>query len=104
MLITQDPWSVANLDWAQAISEQLGPRRTRLFMSACCREFFKGEVPPSAAAELEVFDRFADTGKSKTLVREAKTRVSMIPRQGTNVGPGKFARSLANLQFAAIDV
>ena len=99
MTVPAAPWSVADTGWATLICDRLGPRRSRLFLSACCRGYCPNPLPPEAADAFEVFDRFADTGKSKVAVREARERVGRIPRTYQYGGPVKFARKISNMQF-----
>jgi hypothetical protein len=99
MHITSGPWNVQDTAWAQAIADLIGERLSRLFISACARSFWKKSLPPEAAEAFEVLDRFADTGKSKVLVREAKERVGTLEEW-----EGKFSYQISNMTLQTVDV
>src|SRR5262249_31086758 len=84
--ITYAGWPEQDRPWLQALPERLGPRKFRLLLSAWCRDLtvpwldkalgrdkqLCEEVKGTYLAALEVSDRFADTGKSKTALKEAR--------------------------------
>jgi hypothetical protein len=83
--ITYAGWPEEDHPWIQRLPEQLGARRFRLLLSAWCRDLtvpwldkalpdkrLREDVKGTYLAALEVSDRFADTGKSKTALKEAR--------------------------------
>ncbi|HKB04597.1 MAG TPA: hypothetical protein VKD90_20405, partial [Gemmataceae bacterium] len=76
MIIPDAPWSADDTGWATQICDRLGERRSRLFVSACCRGYCKEPVPAEVAEALETYDRYADTGKTKAALRESKDRIA----------------------------
>jgi hypothetical protein len=84
--LTYPGWPPADRPWVEGLPDQLGPRKFRLLLSAWCRdltvpwldtafqrdkdlrEYLRGVY----LAALDVSDKFADTGKSKTALAAAR--------------------------------
>lgn len=63
---------------SQQFLEDLGPRKSRLLLAACCRHAIRqksqGYSWKEEAKALDVLEYFADTGKGKTALREFSTK------------------------------
>src|SRR5581483_7370290 len=78
-------WPEKDRSWMQELPEKLGARKFRLFLSAWCRDLALSWLDKGLAREthlreyvigtylsaLDVNDRYADTGKSKTALKKA---------------------------------
>jgi hypothetical protein len=84
--LTYAGWPAKDRRWVQQLPERLGPRRFRLLLSAWCRDLtepwlnkvlrrdrqLREHVKGVYLDALEVSDRFADTGKSRTALNAAR--------------------------------
>jgi hypothetical protein len=74
------PFSLEARDSFEAFQTRFGPRRFRLYLSGMLRGLFPAPLHPTVADAFERCDRFADTGKSKSALREAKALIHYAPR------------------------
>jgi hypothetical protein len=74
------PWDIEDTTWPAALRDELGPRRLRLFLSGCCRGYFKESIQKEVLQAFDISDRYADTGKTKSDLREARQLVKNTPR------------------------
>jgi hypothetical protein len=67
-------WDWQQQGWLQRLPGELGARKVRLLLAACCRSAFqpRKDLEPEVVRALEALECFADTGKSKTALREAQ--------------------------------
>src|SRR5215208_5507915 len=84
--LTDAIWPAQDRRWVQGLPKRLGPRKFRLLLSAWCRDLttpwldkairgdkkLRESVKGTYLAALEVSDRFADTGKSRTALAAAR--------------------------------
>lgn len=63
-----DDWSLSSL------LRQLSKRQLRLLLAACCRHLFANQNPfeREATGAIEALEKFADTGKTKTALKESQ--------------------------------
>lgn len=61
-------------DWLRGLPAELGPRKVRLLLAACCRAIFRTRPnpEPEVLQALDTLERFADTGKGKTALLNAQ--------------------------------
>jgi hypothetical protein len=64
--------------WLAQLPQELGERKYRLLLAACCRYVFQRKVklPGDVAEALELLESFADTGKGKTALRDFRRKTS----------------------------
>jgi hypothetical protein len=67
-------WDWQQQDWLRQLPDQLGPRKVRLLLAACCRHSFepRQDLEPEVVLALQTLERFATTGKSKAALRQAQ--------------------------------
>jgi hypothetical protein len=67
-------WDWQQQDWLQRLPDELGARKVRLLLAACCRSAFqpRKDLEPEVVQALDALERFADTDKSKTALRDAQ--------------------------------
>ena len=87
--LTDAIWPAQVRRWVQGLPKRLGPRKFRLLLSAWCRDLttpwldkairgdkqLRESVKGTYLAALEVNDRFADIGKSRTALTAARKTV-----------------------------
>src|SRR5262245_13526652 len=95
--ITYPGWPAKDRRWIEELPEQLGARKFRLLLSAWCRDLMEPWLDKTLGrdkqlceyvkgvylAALEVNDRFADTGKSKTALKKARETTFFRSVSGT---------------------
>ena len=84
--LTYAGWPEKDRPWLEELPDRLGPRKFRLLLSAWCRDLtvpwldkalrrdkrLREHVAAVYLAALDVSDRFADTGRSRTALKEAR--------------------------------
>lgn len=63
--------------WVRRVSAELEERKYRLLLAACCRFIFEAVRRPEVEVPdaMDVLERFADTGKTKTAMREMQRAI-----------------------------
>lgn len=100
-------WDWKQQDWLRDLPDQIGERKVRLLLAACCRYSFqpRSGLEKEVTAALEALERFADTGKTKTALRSAQKaleqwRLDKVPElkalhQSLNLSAPENALSIA---------
>lgn len=72
-------WEEQQEAWLRQLPDKLGERKLRLLLAACCRDALRasGNLQREILEALAALEQFADTGKSKTSLRNAQSLLGL---------------------------